>query len=101
VQPVTQLDDDDPGVLGDREQQLPVVLDLLFGRRVKRQAGDLGEPFDNPGHFGTELPGNVLGPNFRVFHHVVQQRGHDSCGVQQLLRQNHGDGNGVGHEVLT
>ena len=32
VQPVAQLDDDDPGILGDAQQQLAVVLDLLFGR---------------------------------------------------------------------
>jgi hypothetical protein len=31
VQPVAQLDDDDARILGDRQQQLPVVLDLLLG----------------------------------------------------------------------
>ena len=36
VQPVGQLDDDDAGVLGDRQQQLAVVLDLLLGRRSGR-----------------------------------------------------------------
>jgi hypothetical protein len=42
VQPVAELDDDDPCVLGDRQQELPVVLDLLLSRGVERQAGDLG-----------------------------------------------------------
>ena len=36
VQPVAQLDDDDARVLRDRQQQLPVVLDLLLGRASGR-----------------------------------------------------------------
>ena len=100
VQPVGQLDDDDPGVLGDREQQLAVVLDLLLGRGAEGQAGDLGEPVHDAGDLGAELAGDVLGPDVGVFDHVVQQGGRDRGAVQQLLGQDQGDGDGVGDEIL-
>jgi hypothetical protein len=101
VQPVAQLDDDDPGVLRDREQQLPVVLHLFLGGAPEGQAGDLGEPVHDPGDLGAELPGDVLRADVRVLDHVVQQRGGDGGAVEQLLRQNEGHGDAVGDEVLT
>ncbi len=100
VQPIAQLDDDDPGVFGDRQQELAVILDLLLGRRMKGEAGDFGEAVYDAGDFGSELPGNVLGPNVRVLHHIVQQRGSDGCAVEQLLGQDQGDGDSVGDEIL-
>ena len=100
VQPVAQLDDDDPRVLGDREQQLPVVLHLLLGGAPEGEAGDLGEPVHDPRDLGAELAGDVLGADVGVLDHVVQQRGRDRGTVEQLLRQDHGDGDAVGDEIL-
>ncbi len=100
VQPVAQLDDDDPGVFGDGQQQLAVVLHLLFRGGVEGQAGDLGETVHDARDLGAEFAGNVLGADIGVFDHIVQQRGGDGGTVQQLLRQNEGDGNSVGHEVF-
>ena len=100
VQPVAELDDDDPRVLGDREQQLPVVLHLLLGGAPEGEAGDLGEAVHDPGDLGAELAGDVLGADVGVLDHVVQQRGGDGGAVEQLLRQDQGHRDAVGDEVL-
>ena len=100
VQPVAQLDDDDPRVLGDRQQQLPVVLDLLLGRAAEGEAGDLGEAVHDAGDLAAELAGDVLGADVGVLHHVVQQRGGDGGGVEQLLGEDERDRDAVGDEVL-
>jgi len=47
VQSVRELDQDDPHILRDGQQQLPVVLDLSFLCRVERQVSDLGQPVDD------------------------------------------------------
>ena len=101
VQPVAQLDDDDPRVLGDGEQELPVVLHLLFGGAAEGEAGDLGEPVHDPRDLGPELARDVLLADVGVLHHVVEQRGGDGRRVQQLLGQDLGDRDAVGDEILT
>src|SRR5438270_8987352 len=48
VQPIGELDDDDPRVFGDREQQLAVALDLPLLRRPSRgQLGNLRQAVDD------------------------------------------------------
>ena len=101
VQAVAQFDDDDPRVFGNGQQQLAVVLNLLFGRGVEGQAGDLGQAIDDARHLGTKLPGNVLRADSGILHHIVQQRSSDGGAVQELLGQYQRDGNGVGDKVLT
>ena len=55
VQPVGQLDDDDARVLGDRHQQLAVVLDLPLLGGVQRQVADLRQPVDDLRDLVAEL----------------------------------------------
>ena len=55
VQAVGELDQDDARILGDRQQQLAVVLDLPFLARGQRQVGDLGQPVDDLRDFLAEL----------------------------------------------
>ena len=100
VQAVGQLDDDDPRVLGDREQELPVVLDLLLGGGPEGQVGDLGEPVHDGADLGAEVARDVLDADVGVLDHVVQQGRRDRGRVGQLLRQDHRHGNAVGDEVL-
>ena len=100
MQPIGQLDDDDPGILGDGQQELAVVLDLLLRRGPESEARDLGQPVHDPGHFGPELPGDLLGADVRVLDHVVQQRGDDGGRVEQLFHQGLGDRDGMLDEVL-
>ena len=100
VKPIAELDDDDPRVLGDRQQQLPVVLDLLLGARPKGQTRDLGEPIDNAGDLGAELLRDVFGANGGVFHDVVQERRGNGGAVEELLGENERHRDGVRDEVL-
>ena len=100
VQPVAELDDDDARVFRDRQQQLPVVLDLLLGARAEGEAGDLGQPVHDAGDLAAELPGDVLGADVGILDHVVQQRRGDGGAVEQLLRENERDRDGVGDEVF-
>ena len=60
MQPVRQLDDDDAGVLGDGEQELPVVLDLLLGGGAKGEMSDLGQAVYDGRDLGPELPDDIL-----------------------------------------
>ena len=100
VEPVGQLDDDDPGVLRDREQQFPVVLDLLFGGRAEGEVGDLGQAFHQLGHLGAEFTGDVFDLYVGILHHVVEQRGRDRGGIEELTDQDGGDRDAVGDELL-
>ncbi len=79
MEPVRELDDDDPRILGDGQQQLPIILDLLFGRRAEGEVRDLGQAFNDGGDLGTELAGDVFCAHIRVFHDIVQQGGGNGC----------------------
>jgi len=55
VQAIGELDDDDARVLGDREQQLAVVLDLSLLRRPERPTRDLRQPIHDRRDLLTDL----------------------------------------------
>src|SRR5256884_6908111 len=55
VQSIRQLDDDDAGVLGDREQQLAVVLRLFLGGRAEREGRELRKAVDRSEEHTSEL----------------------------------------------
>ena len=100
VQAVGELDDDDPGVLRDREEELAVVLGLLLDRRAERQRRELREPVHQLGHFGTERAPDVVDRDVRILHHVVQQGGGDADRVHLLLGEDGGDRDRVRHVVV-
>ncbi len=100
VEPVGELDDDDPGVLGNREEELPVVLDLLLGPGAEGQVGDLREPVHQARHLGSELRRDVVDAHFGILDHVVQQRRRDRGRVEQLAHQDRGHRDTVRHELL-
>ena len=61
---------------------------------------DLGEPVHDAGDLGPELARDVLRADVGVLDHVVQQCRGDRGGIQQLLRQDQGDRDAVGDEIL-
>ncbi len=86
VQAVGELDDDDARVLGDREEQLAIALDLpLLRRSARRQLGDLREPVDDVGDRTPELLLHVGDRELGVFDDVVEQPGGDGHRIELQL----------------
>ena len=82
VQPVGELDEDDPEVLRHRDHHLPDVFGLLLLVGAQRDPAELGDAVDEPRHLGTELPLDLVGGQVCVLHRVVEQGGRDRRGVQ-------------------
>src|SRR5438552_3302124 len=100
VEPLGELDDDDPGVARDRHQQLAIVLGLFFGGRTEVQRGDLREAVDKIGDFVAEVPPQHVQGDVGVLDDVVQQRRRDRRRIHLLLSQNRRDGHAMRHEIV-
>ena len=87
VQPVGQLDQDDADVVHHRQQHLAEVLGLPLLARGEPDRADLGDPFDDMGHFGAEELADPVDGGQRVFDDVVQQPGGDRHRVELHVRQ--------------
>ena len=83
VEPVRELDEDDPHVLRHGNEHLAEILGLEFLLASEGQPGDLGDAVHQDGHFLAEFRGQLFnGHLFHVFHHVVQEPRRDRHGVQ-------------------
>ncbi len=100
VQSVRELDDDHAGVLRDREEELPIIFHLFFGRRPEAQVRDLGEPIHDRSHLFPEGFGDLANRHVRVLDRIVQQRGRDGDGVHLVIQQDARHGHGMGNEVV-
>ena len=87
VQPVRELDEDDPDVLGHREQHLADVLGLLLLMAVGAELGELGDPVDELRDLRPEALLDVGQAVFGVLRHVVQQGRLDRHGIDPELGQ--------------
>jgi len=96
VQPVGQLDQDHPQILGHRHEQLAEILGLLGLGRGELQVGQLGDAIDQVGHVIAELRRDVLPGRASILDRVVQKRGDDGRIVQPHFREDRGDGDGMG-----
>ena len=88
VESISQLDQDDPRVLGDREQQLAIVLDLSLLTRRQWKIGNLREPVHDLRDLRTELPFDILDGDVGVLHDVMQQAAGDGRRIQMQIGQN-------------
>ncbi len=90
MQPVGQLDDDDPDVLGHRQEHFAQVFDLrvLFG--LVRDAGQLRDTVDQGRDLGAEAVGDLFARDHGVFDDVVQERRRDRRAVHLEIRQDVG-----------
>jgi hypothetical protein len=85
VQPVGQLDHEDPRVLGHRDDHLA---DRLGLRRVAElDLVELGDAVDEQRDLAAELAAHVLQRVVAVFDGVVQQRGGQRRGVHAEVRR--------------
>ena len=99
VEPVGDLDEDHPDVLGHGQQHFPEVLHLLLGLGGIVDPGQLADPLHQVRHRRGELLGDVLVGGGGILNGVVEQGGLDGLGVQvQLLGHDLGHGQGVGHK---
>ncbi len=75
VQPVGQLDDQDPQVLRHRHEHLAHRGGLLLFLRVEADALELGDTVDDRGDLGPELALHVVERDRGVFDRVMEQGG--------------------------
>ncbi len=95
VQPVGQLDDDDPDILGHGQQHLADVLRLLPLPGGKGDAPQLGDPVHQEGDLLAELLFDLVQGDVGVLHHVVEEGGNDGIGVHPQFHQDDGGADGV------
>ena len=99
VQPVGDLDEDDPDVLGHGQQHFAQIFHLLLGLGGIVDPGQLADPLHQVRHRRGELLGDVLVGGGGVLNGVVEQGRLDGLGVQvQLLRHDLGHSQGMGDE---
>ena len=82
VQPVAQLDEDDPHVLGHGHEHLAQIFHLLLFLGGVLHPGQLGHPVHQVGHRVPKLLGDVLVGGGGVLHHVMEQGRHHGVQVQ-------------------
>ena len=86
VQPVGDLDEDDPDVLRHGHEHLAQIFHLLLFHRGILHARELRDALDEVCYGLAEHAGDLLKARVGVFQTVVQQRGCDRVGVQTDLR---------------
>ena len=100
VEAVRQLDQDDAHILGDGEQQLAIVLDLVAPAESERDVADLGDAIDDLGDLLAERAFDVRHGELRVLDHVVDQPAGHRDAVEVQLGQDLGHLNAVRDVVV-
>ena len=96
MEPVGELDEDDPDVLGHREEHLPDVLGLLLLVAVGAELRELRDAVDHVGDFGAEALLEVGQAVLGVLRDVVEERRLDGDRVDPELGRDLGRGDRVG-----
>jgi hypothetical protein len=99
VQPVRELDHQDPDVLGHGNDHLADGLRL--GCLAEADLVQLGDAVDQHGDFGAEVRPEVLKGVGRVLHGVVEQRRRQGGTAEPQLGEDRRDGNGMGDVGIT
>ena len=95
VEPVGELDEDDPDVLGHRQEHLADVLGLLLLVAVGAELGQLGDAVDELGDLGAEALLDVGQAVLGVLGDVVEERRLDGDRVDAELGEDLGRGDRV------
>jgi len=101
VEPVRQLDEDHPDVLGHGQEHLADVLGLLLLVRQRAELGQLGHAVDETRDVRPEPLLEVAEVIVGVFGDVVEQRRGHGHGVDPELGQDLGGGERMGDVRLT
>ena len=100
VQPVGELDQDDPDVLGHRDEHLAQVVALRLGERLELDLAELGDAVDELGDLVAEQLADLGDGDVGVLDDVVQQRRLQRGGVEVQLGEDERDLDRVVHERL-
>ena len=101
VEPVGELDEDDPHVLGHRDDHLAVVLRLRLLAAGELDPGQLGDALDELRDLRAELRAHLVELGVRVLDDVVQKRRRDRLLVEVELSADPRDAVGMVDEVLS
>ena len=101
VEPVRELDQDDPRVVGHRHDHLPVVLGLGLLAGLEADPGQLGDALDEVRDVRAELLPNLVDRRARVLHDVVEERRRDGLLVEVKLCADLRDSERMLDELLT
>ena len=101
METIRELDQDDPDVLGHREEHLADVLGLLLFMAVGAELRELRDPVDELGDLRTEAFLDVGQAVLGVLGHVMEQGRLDGDGIDPELGQDLGRGDRVGRVWLT
>ncbi len=96
VEPIGELDEDDPDVLGHREQHLADVLGLLLLVAVGREPAELGDPVDEVGDLGPEALLEVGQAVVGVLRDIVEECRLDRDRIDPEIGEDLGGGDRVG-----
>ena len=94
VEPVGELDQDDPRVVRHRHDHLPVVLGLGLLAALEADPRQLGDALDQVRDVGAELAADVVDRRLGVLDDVVEERGGDRLLVEVELGADLGDAEG-------
>ncbi len=85
VQAVGELDEDDPHVMGHRDDHLPVVLGLRVLAALELDPRQLGDAFDEVRDLVAELGAHLVDAHVRVLDDVVQEGRRDRLVVEPQI----------------
>ena len=97
MQPVGQLDDDDPDILRNGQDDLAKVLSLGRSGRFIDHIFDLRQPVNDPGYLFPKMKTDIVKCVIGILHHIMQQRadngrnahadftGYDGCHLQRMV----------------
>ena len=100
MQTVRELDENYTCILGDREKELTIILDLPVLRRIERQMTNLREAVDDLGDFFSELALDFFDGDRGVFDDIVNEPARDGYRIELEVRKNFCDFNTVLNEIL-
>jgi hypothetical protein len=100
VQPIGQLDDQDPDVPGHGHDHLSDVLRLFLLPAPVLDPFQLGQAVDDGRHLVAELPPDSVQAEVGILHHVVEQGGLQGGGIHPQVGQDVGHPQGVVDERL-
>ena len=100
VEPVRELDEDDPHVVGHRDDHLAVVLRLRLLAALELRPRQLRDALHELGDLGAELRAQLVELSLGVLEDVVKERRGDRLLVEVELGADPGDPVGMVDEVL-